>query len=145
MALTTRSSAGSVSPTCATAITSTPRRRAVSANSTGKRPLPATRPMRSAPSGSETRCRSMLAAHSALRRLDELEQPRHLRHVPERFPRPRHRVAPRARRLEEHPVRALEGGERRRGEAPAPKTDRKSTRLNSSHVAISYAVFWLKL
>src|SRR5207253_9391443 len=27
---------------------------------------------------------------------------------------------------------------------PAPGTDRKSTRLNSSHVAISYAVFCLK-
>src|SRR5699024_2888535 len=25
-----------------------------------------------------------------------------------------------------------------------PRTDRKSTRLNSSHVSISYAVFWLK-
>src|SRR5690625_5944496 len=28
--------------------------------------------------------------------------------------------------------------------ASTPKTDRKSTRLNSSHVAISYAVFCLK-
>src|SRR5215208_7545476 len=28
--------------------------------------------------------------------------------------------------------------------APAPAADRKSTRLNSSHVAISYAVFCLK-
>src|SRR5436309_10006661 len=27
---------------------------------------------------------------------------------------------------------------------PAPRPDRKSTRLNSSHVKISYAVFWLK-
>src|SRR5437870_10755276 len=27
---------------------------------------------------------------------------------------------------------------------PPPSTDRKSTRLNSSHVAISYAVFCLK-
>src|SRR5256885_4566740 len=28
-----------------------------------------------------------------------------------------------------------------RGEAPAPAGDRKSTRLNSSHLVISYAVF----
>src|SRR5947207_9830274 len=28
--------------------------------------------------------------------------------------------------------------------APAPETDRKSTRLNSSHTVISYAVFCLK-
>src|SRR3989442_2433915 len=30
------------------------------------------------------------------------------------------------------------------GSSPAPVTDRKSTRLNSSHVRISYAVFCLK-
>src|SRR5207253_11165111 len=30
------------------------------------------------------------------------------------------------------------------GPGPGPRTDRKSTRLNSSHVAISYAVFCLK-
>src|SRR5690606_40218560 len=30
------------------------------------------------------------------------------------------------------------------GSMPAPKKDRKSTRLNSSHVKISYAVFCLK-
>src|SRR5439155_6603420 len=37
-------------------------------------------------------------------------------------------------------------GERRDGEEDAaqPERDRKSTRLNSSHVAISYAVFCLK-
>src|SRR5439155_15452667 len=33
---------------------------------------------------------------------------------------------------------------RRRGWPWRPSTDRKSTRLNSSHVAISYAVFCLK-
>src|SRR5207253_3599465 len=33
---------------------------------------------------------------------------------------------------------------RRRGGPPPPAQDRKSTRLNSSHVAISYAVFCLK-
>src|SRR5690606_41376876 len=32
----------------------------------------------------------------------------------------------------------------RRSETPAPSPDRKSTRLNSSHVKISYAVFCLK-
>src|SRR6266496_6068071 len=30
------------------------------------------------------------------------------------------------------------------GSAPCPRPDRKSTRLNSSHVEISYAVFCLK-
>src|SRR5690625_6382272 len=38
-----------------------------------------------------------------------------------------------------HQVRA--DGE---GKVPVPLVDRKSTRLNSSHVAISYAVFCLK-
>src|SRR5690625_6303965 len=33
---------------------------------------------------------------------------------------------------------------RGRGRSPAAHQDRKSTRLNSSHVAISYAVFCLK-
>src|SRR5690349_22909977 len=33
---------------------------------------------------------------------------------------------------------------RRRGGRPASRSDRKSTRLNSSHVEISYAVFCLK-
>jgi hypothetical protein len=46
-ARTTRSSSGSVSPRCATAQTSTPWRRAVSAKSTGKRPEPAMSPTRS--------------------------------------------------------------------------------------------------
>src|SRR5690606_40246029 len=32
----------------------------------------------------------------------------------------------------------------RRAHRPAPRLDRKSTRLNSSHVKISYAVFCLK-
>src|SRR2546426_2391403 len=32
----------------------------------------------------------------------------------------------------------------RRARAPAPRGDRKSTRLNSSHLVISYAVFCLK-
>src|SRR5438067_7250063 len=33
---------------------------------------------------------------------------------------------------------------RTKGEPPRGKSDRKSTRLNSSHVSISYAVFCLK-
>src|SRR5690349_23715006 len=39
---------------------------------------------------------------------------------------------------------ALGQGRRRRGRAAAAALDRKSTRLNSSHVEISYAVFCLK-
>src|SRR5437868_11008855 len=37
-----------------------------------------------------------------------------------------------------HPLRPLPDG------PPEPRPDRKSTRLNSSHVSISYAVFCLK-
>src|SRR5207245_9083548 len=44
--------------------------------------------------------------------------------------------------------RGCEGGGRRGGAHPrrdrAPRADRKSTRLNSSHGSISYAVFCLK-
>src|SRR5690625_5461306 len=40
-------------------------------------------------------------------------------------------------------IRDGEQHRRRRAVAP-PRRDRKSTRLNSSHVAISYAVFCLK-
>src|SRR5437870_7288859 len=36
------------------------------------------------------------------------------------------------------------GSPRRNGAVPTAEGDRKSTRLNSSHVAISYAVFCLK-
>src|SRR5204863_7601477 len=48
--------------------------------------------------------------------------------------------------LHRHLVRRIErgrGGPARRGRR-APEPDRKSTRLNSSHVEISYAVFCLK-
>src|SRR5439155_21297681 len=54
-------------------------------------------------------------------------------------------VAPRPQRL--HQVRTDEPGAtwcRRCGRGATPSPDRKSTRLNSSHVAISYAVFCLK-
>src|SRR3989442_11123369 len=40
--------------------------------------------------------------------------------------------------------RLTRGRSRARCAAPRPPTDRKSTRLNSSHVRISYAVFCLK-
>src|SRR5690349_23373530 len=52
-------------------------------------------------------------------------------------PRPR-----RPRRGQEGPARAVRGAVHAGGARPAP--DRKSTRLNSSHVEISYAVFCLK-
>src|SRR5205814_5410793 len=52
--------------------------------------------------------------------------------------------------LLEEKIRAVEGPtldgwlEELAGGAPAPGGDRKSTRLNSSHLGISYAVFCLK-
>src|SRR5207249_8141077 len=45
-------------------------------------------------------------------------------------PRPWPRIHPRARRAPAQP--------QERGRGPAPRPDRKSTRLNSSHVSISY-------
>src|SRR5690606_42093476 len=61
------------------------------------------------------------------------------------------RPAPRADRLFREPAAAgADGGTRGPGRAGGPdargagKSDRKSTRLNSSHVKISYAVFCLK-
>src|SRR5439155_23685785 len=57
----------------------------------------------------------------------------------------RHARAPRNRRR--RPRIALEGANElldRRGDLGRHAGDRKSTRLNSSHVAISYAVFCLK-
>src|SRR5207253_10169650 len=54
------------------------------------------------------------------------------------------RAAP---RLRLHHVCLTPDGEGRRGaraRSPGGRPDRKSTRLNSSHVAISYAVFCLK-
>src|SRR2546426_8053877 len=50
-------------------------------------------------------------------------------------------AAPRAHR----PARPAQGGAQRGREGGrAPDEDRKSTRLNSSHLVISYAVFCLK-
>src|SRR5439155_5899636 len=42
------------------------------------------------------------------------------------------------------PVAGITAGITERSSCDRPKPDRKSTRLNSSHVAISYAVFCLK-
>src|SRR3712207_8427922 len=44
----------------------------------------------------------------------------------------------------QHPARAADRKARRRAQARPPRRDRKSTRLNSSHANISYAVFCLK-
>src|SRR2546426_2977363 len=43
-----------------------------------------------------------------------------------------------------HPKKALTCTQCHRGDATAQDADRKSTRLNSSHLVISYAVFCLK-
>src|SRR5207302_9436476 len=51
------------------------------------------------------------------------------------------------RRVDAHALRDRRGDDRRRASrrpAANPAQDRKSTRLNSSHVKISYAVFCLK-
>src|SRR5439155_13238744 len=69
---------------------------------------------------------------------------------PHRRARARGRDRPRHPRRLAHAARASGGHARRAGDQLAARserlrrTDRKSTRLNSSHVAISYAVFCLK-
>src|SRR5438034_4943123 len=50
----------------------------------------------------------------------------------------------RAGRAAPHPARVPTGSRAPSGRAPRPSGDRKSTRLNSSHTVISYAVFCLK-
>src|SRR6266511_5503589 len=57
--------------------------------------------------------------------------------------RPRHGTSPRLLRLRGRGG-ALPRPRRRRGHGHRRGRDRKSTRLNSSHVKISYAVFCLK-
>src|SRR5262245_65189148 len=53
-------------------------------------------------------------------------------------------------RSTDHVARGVDGGrspsgaDPRRHDAPGQRRDRKSTRLNSSHLGISYAVFCLK-
>src|SRR5207302_10250462 len=76
---------------------------------------------------------------SGLRRRDAASTARHAAHrIDPPRARPRRRQA---RQADAEPARS-------RAQAPAPARprpeDRKSTRLNSSHVKISYAVFCLK-
>src|SRR5689334_24020100 len=56
----------------------------------------------------------------------------------------RARGAPQARRRTLPFRRRSRGSDRPRAHAPHRRADRKSTRLNSSHSSISYAVFCLK-
>src|SRR5262245_65232002 len=58
-------------------------------------------------------------------------------------PRPSPRFAGRGRKNDLSPL-ASGRGRRAEGSAAEGKPDRKSTRLNSSHLGISYAVFCLK-
>src|SRR5690606_41829338 len=57
---------------------------------------------------------------------------------------PRQRVPPGAQRTRATPTRAGATLGRTSTSSSTPHSDRKSTRLNSSHVKISYAVFCLK-
>src|SRR6516162_3838680 len=98
---------------CATATTATPRRRAVSANSTGKRPLPAMSPTRSI----------VLAADPPLRLRDERQQLLYLRHVTEERAHPRDPVAARPPTMEQHAVGAAQRLDDGGGEAAAAQPD----------------------
>src|SRR5690242_21317474 len=57
---------------------------------------------------------------------------------------PAAQMAPGKQRNEDQPGQDGEHRLMREGERLAEKVDRKSTRLNSSHMSISYAVFCLK-
>src|SRR5207253_4452400 len=57
---------------------------------------------------------------------------------------PHRSASRRARRCHRNPAVSVHSGRRALPQRRAPMRDRKSTRLNSSHVAISYAVFCLK-
>src|SRR2546422_9393973 len=70
---------------------------------------------------------------------------------PRQSPAGQRRIRPTVRPLQGNPVADQMPGERSRtrrrlweSHRPAPHKDRKSTRLNSSHGYISYAVFCLK-
>src|SRR5437870_10861228 len=63
---------------------------------------------------------------------------------PERAARPQPRRAPPRALRGRPPSPAAPARRRAPADAAPPARDRKSTRLNSSHVAISYAVFCLK-
>src|SRR5262249_34440183 len=117
IASTTSLSASAVSPRCATATTATPRRRAVSANSTRKGPLAAM-----------SRTRSIvLATDAALRRGDEGEEVLDLGHVAEQRAHMSHPVAARATAVEEQAVGAAQRLDDARGQPPAPQSDRVQT------------------
>src|SRR5207249_6917235 len=80
---------------------------------------------------------------SDLERQDEDHRPelQRARHTGQRR-QERDRLEPCARRPRTRAACAAGGRSKRRSRSPGP--DRKSTRLNSSHVSISYAVFCLK-
>src|SRR3712207_7142887 len=67
-----------------------------------------------------------------------------LEHAPARVPEELLPAAPHAARLAEPEQRVVGRGEDARPAHARAFTDRKSTRLNSSHANISYAVFCLK-
>src|SRR5256885_5634997 len=92
------------------------------------------RPPRSTLFPYTTLFRSGLAAHHALVALGGALERKHLRH------RPHAGVHGEGQR-----VLRVDGRARRPADdRAAPEEDRKSTRLNSSHLVISYAVFCLK-
>src|SRR6185369_8530071 len=148
MRATTRSSSGSVSPRWATAQTSTPWRRAVSAKSTGKRPEPAMSPTRSTSGAPSCRCGTCAgvragdpartrwrfpirtkpsAAHSAFGGGHEFRQLGHFGDVPPRVADLREGILHGRRGgsagAEEGAVGALEGEDRVGVEAAAFQTD----------------------
>src|SRR5438067_13646233 len=100
MPTTTRSSSGSVSSRCATAMTSTPRRRAVSAKSTGNRPLPAISPIRSTP--------LLSTADPAPRGGEKIDQSPHLGYLPQRLAGGLDGRSPRTAPLEQQPIGPLD-------------------------------------
>src|SRR5262249_3647370 len=114
IASTTSLSASAVSPRCATATTATPRRRAVSAKSTGKRPLPAMSPTRSI----------VLPADAARRVGDEGEEPLDLGYVTEASAHLLYPFAARARSMKQHAVRPAEHLDDARRHAAAAQADR---------------------
>src|SRR5262245_6424985 len=106
---TTSLNAGSVSPMCATATTPTPRRPAVSAKSTGKRPLPAMSPIRSI----------RLPADPPGRGLEEGEQALDLRNPGQLRTHLCHVLAPAATGVKQHTIGAAQRPDRGLRE-PAP-------------------------
>src|SRR3712207_8363764 len=83
--------------------------------------------------------RSTLFPYTTLFRSHERKSP----HEP-RDRRPFGELQPFGEEIHEGEREQYPGGERRRVRPPPGAQDRKSTRLNSSHANISYAVFCLK-